>query len=75
MPDPGDEEDVKDLQRARYALLVDAEIAMCNGTSKEVWKRSPYVKSTRDKIWWMEDRDVHYIAEYVWEKASDYFED
>ena len=69
-----DEENIKDLQRARYALMVDAELALCNGLSKEDWKRSSYVKSTRDKIWWMEEQDIHYVAEYIWEKYSEYFE-
>jgi len=69
-----DREAYEDLKRARYALIVDAEIALCNGASKEDWMRSPYVKSTRDRIWWLEDQDIYYIAEYIWETRSEYFE-
>lgn len=67
-------DDYEDLKRARYSLLVDAEIALCNGLSKEEWKCSSYVKSTRDKIWWIENQDINYIAEYIWENYKDYFE-
>lgn len=28
----------EELKRARYALLVDAELALCNGLNKEEWK-------------------------------------
>lgn len=69
-----DRESYEDLKRARYALSVDAEIALCNGVSKKVWKVSPYVKSTRDRIWWLEDKDIYYIAEYVWRTYHEYFE-
>lgn len=68
-----DREAYEDLKRARYALLVDAEIAMCNGLSKEDWMRSPYVKSTRDRIWWLEEQNIHYIAEYTWQMKGEYF--
>lgn len=70
-----DQEDFEDLKRARFALMNDAELSLCNGLTKEEWKRSSYVKSTRDKIWWLEDEDIHFIAEYVWEHYSDYFEE
>jgi len=67
------DDDYEDLKRARYALMVDAELALCNGLSKEEWKRSSYVKSTRDRIWWLADEDIYYIAEYIWESYSTYF--
>lgn len=63
----------EELKRARYALLVDAELALCNGLNKEDWKLSSYVKTTRDRIW-LEDSDIHYIAEYIWENYKEYFE-
>ena len=73
--DEFDRESFEELKRARFALMVDAEIALCNGTSKDEWRRSPYVKATRDKVWWLEDEDIYYIAEYVWHNQPDYFLD
>lgn len=71
--DEFDRESFEELKRARFALMVDAEVALCNGVSKDEWRRSPYVKATRDKVWWLEDEDIYYIAEYVWHNQSDYF--
>jgi hypothetical protein len=35
--DEFDRESFEELKRARFALMVDAEIALCNGTSKDEW--------------------------------------
>lgn len=70
-----EEEYYNALIEAREELMHNAEVALCNGLSKEQWLASDYVKKTRDKIWWMEYSDVYYIAEYVWEYYSDFFED